>query len=77
MKPKQKLAPAAPQPPAKTLYSVAEACHITGKSRTSLYEALADGRLKALKDGDRTRLTSEAISDFVASLAPWKPARLP
>jgi hypothetical protein len=63
--------------PEKALHTVAETCLITGKGRTEVYKALKDGRLKGLKDGDRTVITPEAIKAFVATLPPWKPRAAP
>jgi excisionase family DNA binding protein len=77
MKKKQEPVPPRPTPPplAKVLFTVEEAAFITSSGRTAIFKALEDGRLRGVKDGDRTKLTGEAISDFIAQMPPWKPRR--
>ena len=64
MKRKQEKQERAP-PLAKVLFTVDEACFLTGKGRTSIYEALASGQLHGLKDGKNTRITAEALRAYV------------
>ncbi len=71
MKRKQEKQERAP-PLAKVLFTVDEACFVTGKGRTSIYEALASGQLHGLKDGKNTRITAEALRAYIESLKPWK-----
>lgn len=48
--------------------SVSEACRIAGIGRTKIYEAIADGRLKARKFGKRTLILRTDLQAFLASL---------
>ena len=49
--------------------SVSEACRIAGIGRrTKIYEAIADGRLKARKFGKRTLILRADLQAFLASL---------
>ena len=50
--------------------SVAEACEVAGIGRTKLYEAIADGRLKARKLGKRTLILRDDLRQFLAALPP-------
>ena len=49
--------------------TITETVRLTGKSRASIYEAIARGQLRAVKDGARTLVTFEVdqgASGFVA-----------
>ena len=48
--------------------SIAEACSTAGIGRTKLYEAIADGRLKARKFGKRTLILRDDLRQFLAAL---------
>ena len=48
--------------------SVSEACRVAGIGRTKIYEAIADGRLKARKFGKRTLILRADLQAFLASL---------
>ena len=61
----------------KVLYTIEETCFIIGSGKTALYAAIGAGRLRAVKDGDRTKLTREAIDDYVGQLPPFKPRGTP
>jgi excisionase family DNA binding protein len=50
--------------------SIAEACAAAGIGRTKLYEAIADGRLKARKLGKRTLILRDDLRQFLAALPP-------
>lgn len=50
---------------AYSIESFAEAANI---GRTSIYEAIRDGRLKAKKCGSRTLIPASAADDFFANL---------
>ena len=50
--------------------SIAEACTIAGIGRTKLYEAIADGSLKARKLGKRTLILRDDLRQFLAALPP-------
>jgi excisionase family DNA binding protein len=51
----------------KQLLSIPEAAAEVG-SRTRVYELIGAGKLAAVKIGNRTRVTSESLSAFIASL---------
>ena len=48
--------------------SVTQAARSAGIGRTSLYAAIATGRLKTRKFGRRTLIEFQALRDFVSSL---------
>jgi excisionase family DNA binding protein len=48
--------------------SVVEACSVAGIGRTKVYEAIADGRLKARKVGKRTIILRSDLQQFLANL---------
>jgi excisionase family DNA binding protein len=48
--------------------SIAEACAMAGLGRTKIYEAIAEGSLKARKCGKRTIVLRNELRDFLASL---------
>jgi excisionase family DNA binding protein len=48
--------------------SVEEAARFLGVGRTSIYAAIADGRLKARKLGSRTLILADDAKSFLASL---------
>ena len=48
--------------------SMAEAVKILGLGRTSLYSAIAAGKLKTRKYGRRTLVETEALRSFIAAL---------
>ena len=48
--------------------TITETARLTGKSRASIYEAIARGQLRAVKDGARTLVTFESIKARQASL---------
>jgi excisionase family DNA binding protein len=48
--------------------SIAETCAAGGFGRTTAYEAIADGRLKARKLGRRTLVLADDLRDFLRTL---------
>lgn len=48
--------------------SVGEACSIAGIGRTKIYEAIAEGKLKARKYGKRTIILRNDLNGFLSSL---------
>jgi excisionase family DNA binding protein len=48
--------------------SISEACAFAGTGRTKIYQAIADGHLKARKCGKRTLVLRGDLRDFLASL---------
>ena len=48
--------------------SISEACAMAGIGRTKIYQAIADGNLKARKCGKRTLVLRDDLRDFLVSL---------
>ena len=53
-------------------HSVPEACLITHTGRTSLYEAIRSGALRAVKRGRRTLILDEDLRRWLQTLPPVK-----
>lgn len=49
-------------------HTIAEAAKISGLGRTTLYEAIGSGRIKAVKAGNRTLVLADSLRAFIASL---------
>jgi excisionase family DNA binding protein len=60
--------PSAHGVPMPRLLSINQACSALGISRTSVYSALATGRLRSVTVGRRRLVPADAIEDFVAAL---------
>jgi len=58
----------------KLAYGVIEAAHVAGVGRSTLYEALGSGQLKAVKLGRRTLITADELRRFINSLPPARRA---
>lgn len=58
----------------KLAYSIVEAARVAGIGRSTLYEALAAGELKAVKLGRRTLIPADELRRFLAALPPARPA---
>jgi excisionase family DNA binding protein len=49
--------------------TVADACRISGLSRSEIYLRLADGSIKAVKSGRRTLVLVDSVREHLASLS--------
>jgi excisionase family DNA binding protein len=56
-------------------FSVAEACSAARIGRTSLYEAIRCGKLRAVKHAKRTLILSEDLRRWLESLPAVEPKR--
>jgi excisionase family DNA binding protein len=67
--------PAPPReiPPEKLVYTTKEAAAALGIGRTTLWKAISDGRLAALKLGSRTLIPADALRQWIASLPQSRP----
>lgn len=54
--------------PQQLLYTIPDACTLTRTGRTSLYEAIRRGQLKAVKRGRRTLIHDGELRRWVQSL---------
>jgi excisionase family DNA binding protein len=54
--------------PAALAYTIREACEVSGIGRTSLYELLKTGTLRARKHGKRTLILDSDLRNWLASL---------
>jgi excisionase family DNA binding protein len=52
----------------KHLYRLGETADSLGRSRSRIYELLAEGELEAVKDGRSTLITADSIDSFVSKL---------
>jgi excisionase family DNA binding protein len=55
-------------------YTILQTCDITGLGRTTVYEMIAKGELRALKCGRRTLILAEEIRRFLDRLPPIQTA---
>ncbi len=61
-------APPRELPPKKLTFTMKEASTALGVGKTTLYAAIADGRLAAVKLGNRTLIPADALHGWLASL---------
>ena len=54
-------------------YSIAEACAVARAGRTSLYEAIRSGALRAVKRGRRTIVLADDLRRYLESLPALEP----
>lgn len=59
-------------PMTKAYGTLPEAVQFSGMSRTSIYEALKDGRLKARKAGRRTLISFADLESYLANLPQYQ-----
>lgn len=55
--------------PPKIGYSIREACHASSLGRTTLYNHISAGRLRAVRVGGRTIIPAEALHALIAGEA--------
>ena len=60
--------------PAPLAYTVPNACKAAGLGRTTLYELIAAGSVRAMKAGTRTLIEADSLRSYLASL-PTLPTR--
>jgi excisionase family DNA binding protein len=56
----------------KVYGTIPEATHFSGMSRTSIYEALKKGHLKARKAGRRTLISFDDLEAYLAGLPEYR-----
>ena len=55
-------------------YTIAEAVLVSGIGRTSIYKAVAEGQLRAVKFGRRTLILADDLDRFLNQLKPMEAA---
>lgn len=55
--------------PPKIGYSIREACHASSLGRTTLYNHISAGRLRAIRVGGRTIIPAESLHALIAGEA--------
>ncbi|WP_372731909.1 helix-turn-helix transcriptional regulator [Novosphingobium sp.] len=58
--------PSNPDVPAKLAYSIKEVVHVTSLARSTVYNHIAKGRLKAVRIGGRTVVPAESLHALLA-----------
>lgn len=53
----------------KLAFSMNEAEHVSGLSRTNLYQLIADGKLKTVKVGGRRLVPADALRELLSPAA--------
>jgi hypothetical protein len=64
-------------PPPQLAVTINDAARISALGRTSIYEPISDGRLDAVKAGQRTLVLMESLRGFLASLPRLRRAAMP
>jgi excisionase family DNA binding protein len=57
----------------KLAYSMAEAGQAIGRSRSTIYELVHQGKLRAVRSGGRTLIPRASLEAYVDSLPEWQP----
>ena len=60
--------------PAPLAYRIPDACAVLGLGKTSIYELMKEGKLKAIKVAGRTLIDAESARALIASAATAKTA---
>lgn len=55
--------------PPKLAYSIREACQASSLGRTTIYNHISAGRLRAVRVGRRTIIPAEALHALIAGVA--------
>jgi excisionase family DNA binding protein len=61
--------PAEKHEPSKLAYSIKEACRASSLGRTTIYNHISAGRLRAVRVGGRTIIPAEALHALIAGEA--------
>ena len=59
----------------KLAYSLDEVADLSGRCRSSLYELIDKGELRAVKSGRRTLIMAEDLRSWMNTFAPVQPKR--
>jgi excisionase family DNA binding protein len=57
----------------KLAYSMAEAGQAIGRSRSTIYELVHQGKLRAVRSGGRTLIPRASLEAYVDGLPEWQP----
>ena len=52
----------------KKAFTIPEVCMVSGLGRSSVYSAMATGKLQAFKHGRRTVIPADSVDSWIASL---------
>jgi len=68
--PRARRAPPQPIMPGALLCTILQAAAMVGRGERWVYEAMADGRIMAVKSDGRTLITVKSLHDYVSGLPP-------
>jgi excisionase family DNA binding protein len=57
----------------KLAYSMAEAGQAIGRSRSTIYDLVHQGKVRAVRSGGRTLIPRASLEAYVESLPEWQP----
>ena len=57
----------------KLAYSMEEAGRAIGRSRSTIYDLVHQGKLRAVRSGGRTLIPRESLEAYVDGLPEWQP----